>query len=135
MSEKVKEAIYENVVKPSQDQRQIQLTGQVKKTYFQPLDEEDTEYFNRNLADIQIKDPTDGTVKTIPQVPIVVDSLNDNISGSKIKPGDKVKVDFYNGNKREPRITGKIYTDPKQRHKQMSTKTGVLTPDAISFFL
>ena len=134
MSKRVQEAIKEKVVKPELDAKQNEITGKVKKTYFRTVDNKKNEIINVNMADVEIKEPKTGTKRVMQAVPIIINSISSNIDGDKIKKGDKVTVSFYNGDSKHPRITGRLFTNPKEWQQQMTTKQGTFIPDFFGFF-
>lgn len=132
-SKKIEKAI-RTLVKDEVSEKAREQSGVVVKTYYEPLNESDIENFNRLLADVKIVEDKINEERVLKEVPIIINSVAPNIDGAKIKKGDRVSISYYRGNRVYPRITGKLYKDPKERSKEMEKKWGVYIADAYGYF-
>ena len=124
MSERVKEAIYENVVKPHLQQKFSDQTGVVSETYY---DEEDLDpdKKNQNLVDVSLTDPIKGHLSTLERVPVMDSPVTGGVDGSRLRVGDTVIVSFQGGEGLYPRVIGKTYDNPANRNLKLRCEKGL----------
>lgn len=135
MSDKVKKALKEKIVKPELDKIKKESNGKVVKVYDEPKDNDDIENrFNRNYADVEVVETESGRKTVLTEVPIVHGNVTSNIDGRHIQKGDKVVINYVGGNPAYPQIVGRSYGIPPKRHDEMSNETGVFIADAYGYF-
>lgn len=135
MSEKVKKAIHNKIVKPALDSVKKEANGKVLEVYDQPKNNSEVETeFNSNYADVEVADNETGKRRILKDVPIVHGAMTSNFDGRHIRKGDKVVIDYVGGNPMYPQIIGRSYGVPKKRHGEMEIEKGVYTADAYGYF-
>jgi len=134
MSEKIRRAILERVVNPELNKTRDDVNGEITKVYDVPVDRDDISKYNLDLADVNILDSKVGTSRKLEAVPIIHSPANSTIDGRHLRVGDKVVVEFVNGNPLHPQIIGRYYADPFQRKQELEIKIGVNIPDATGYF-
>jgi len=135
LSERVKNAIRDKIVKPEIDKIKLEANGEVLKVYNKPEGQEDIDNkFNRNVADVKVIDSQTGKTRVLEEVPITHGSNTSNFDGRHIREGDKVVIDFVGGNPAYPQIIGRSYGKPNKRHDEILTYKGVNIADAYGYF-
>lgn len=135
MSEKVRKAIHDNIVKPALDSVKKESNGKVLKVYDKPKNNSEIETkFNSNYADVEVTDNETGKKRILKDVPIVHGALTSNFDGRHIRKDDKVVINYVGGNPMYPQIVGRSYGIPEKRHDEMEMEKGVYVADAYGYF-
>lgn len=134
MSQKIKKAIKDKIVKPELNKRREETNGKILKTYDLPKKKEDLDKYSLTHADIEVTDSSTGAKRTVRGVPIVDNPSTGGIDGRHLQKGDNVIIEFIDGNPLFPKIVGRTFEDRKQKEQELETDVGVNMPDAFGFF-
>lgn len=137
MSDKIKKAIIDNIVKPEMRMTPFLLTARVKKTFY--VDDEPDENSegledsvinsDKNAVDLEIEHPFTGRIELLRRVPLIISPMMGGVQGRRVQIGDTVLVAFVNGSMNFPRVIGKLYSNFQDKNIEDSIVFGGDIPD------
>lgn len=140
MSEKVKNAIKENILKPEMMKNAKPQVGRVSESYYEVAkrrrDDEDkkVDKFNLPVVDVEIIDDRTNEIRELRGVPVLHSSLSSNLDGRKVQRGDKVLILFYRNNDAHPFVAGRLYKKDTELEEEMRCERGAVHSTAKGHF-
>ena len=139
MSEKIKQAIKDNVVKPEMQKYVKPQVGQVTYAHYEAkkyTHEEDDylEKYNLPVANVRIVDERTNDTRELKGVPILHSAIASGVDGRKIRRGDRVMILFYRDNDSSPFIIGRVFTEDDELEEEMRSEKGAYKSDANGHF-
>ena len=139
MSEKVKQAIKENILNPELDKKAKTQIGKVKHSYYEMKkilegSDKKVEKFNVPVVDVEVIDDRFNERRELKGVPIMHSALSSNLDGRKVQKGDRVLIAFYRDNDAHPYVLGRLYARDDELEKEMRVEKGAYKSDAKGHF-